>query len=436
MAAMFAGHLAIGDGLTEAARAARRAARRPVDDAVPADLLLHGLAVRFTDGYTAGMPLLRLAVAAFTERGISPDQLRWLWLAHIVAGISGMSAPWIRSTTSRWPGTLARWQRYLSHWQHVWALTFSWESCQAAAALLEVIKAVTESTGIPSAPYGALLLAAWQGRETEVLALVQATTTEAVHRREGFGLIITGFAEAMLANSLGRYGEAARAAETARGYPAAMGVEPWGLLVELVERATRSGQSATANAAFRDLAFTTQTAGSDWALGIEARSQRIAKRWRRMQRPPTKRRSTGLIGRGSAVNSPVLISCTANGCGASSGAAKREADFAWLTTCLTKWAWTPLRRVRPGSFVPPARRFGSADPLASASSPPRKPRSPGWPARGCPTPRSPRRLFISARTVQYHLSKVFTKMNLTSRNQLWRALDGRNDAAASPESKS
>ena len=113
----------------------------------------------------------------------------------------------------------------------------------AAAVLLEAVKAVTEVTGIPSAPYGALLLAAWQGRESEVLALVQATTAEALRRREGFGLIITGFAEAMLCNSLGRYGEAARAAEIARGYPAAMGVEPWGVLVELVEGATRSGQS-------------------------------------------------------------------------------------------------------------------------------------------------------------------------------------------------
>lgn len=145
----------------------------------------------------------------------------------------------------------------------------------AAAVSLEAAKAVTEVTGIPSASYGALLLAAWQGRESEVLALVQATTAEALRRREGFGLIIAGFAEAMLWNSLGRYGEAARAAEIARGYPPAMGVEPWGVLVELVEAATRSGQSLLANSALRDLAVTTQAAGSDWALGIEARSHAL-----------------------------------------------------------------------------------------------------------------------------------------------------------------
>ena len=109
----------------------------------------------------------------------------------------------------------------------------------AAAVLLEPVRAVTEVTGIPSAPYGALLLAAWQGRESEVRALVQATTAGALRRREGFGLVITRFAEAMLCNSLGRYGEAARAAEIARGYPTAMGVEPWSVLVELVEGATQ-----------------------------------------------------------------------------------------------------------------------------------------------------------------------------------------------------
>jgi hypothetical protein len=85
MAAMFAGHLAAGGALTEAARAAR-AAPRPVHDPLPADLLLDGLAVRFTDGYTAAMPILRMAVAAFDQRDLSPEELRWLWLAHITAG--------------------------------------------------------------------------------------------------------------------------------------------------------------------------------------------------------------------------------------------------------------------------------------------------------------------------------------------------------------
>ena len=214
MAAMFAGHLAAGDGLTEAARAAR-AAPRPDHDPLPTDLLLHGLAVRFTDGYTAAMPLLRRAVTAFNQREIPPEQLRWLWLAHIVAGHL-----WDEQTLdtihhvdmARDSGALATLPLALATRMGAHVLM---GDLPAATVLLEAVNAVTESTGIPSAPYGALLLAAWQGREPEVLALVQATTTEALRRREGFGLIITAFAEAMLGNSLRRYVEAARAAEIA-----------------------------------------------------------------------------------------------------------------------------------------------------------------------------------------------------------------------------
>ena len=274
MAAMFAGHLAVGDGLTEAARAAR-AAPRPVHDPLPADHLLDGLAVRFTDGYTAAMPILTLAVAAFDRRDLSPEELRWLWLAHITAGNL-----WNEHTldtvhhvdVARGSGALETLPLALATriGAHVLMGDLS-----AADVLLDEMKAVTEVTGIPSAPYGALLLAAWQGRESEALALIQATATEALRRGEGFGLIITGFAEALLCNSLSRYGDAVTAAEVARGYPAVMGVEPWGVLVELIEGATRSGQSVRANAAFQDLAATTQAAGSDWALGIEARSRAL-----------------------------------------------------------------------------------------------------------------------------------------------------------------
>ena len=85
MAAMFAGPLAARDDQVEVARKAR-AAHWPAHEQLPADLLLNGLAVRFTDGFTAAMPLLTLAVTAFNQRDISPEQLRWLWLAHIIAG--------------------------------------------------------------------------------------------------------------------------------------------------------------------------------------------------------------------------------------------------------------------------------------------------------------------------------------------------------------
>ena len=435
MAAMFAGHLAVGDGLTEAARAARQAARRPVDDPLPADLLLNGLAVRFTDGYAPAMPLLRLALAAFNDREIPPEQLRWLWLAHIVAGHL-----WNEHTLdtihhvemARNSGALATLPLALATRMGAHVLM---GELPAAAVLLEAVEAVTETTGIPSAPYGALLLAAWQGRETEVLALGQATIAEAVHRREGFGLIITGFAKAMLGNSLGRYAEAASAADMARGYPAAMGVEPWGLLVELVEGATRSGQPARANAALRDLAVTTQAAGTDWALGIEARCHALLS-----------------VGTDAEAAYREAIGCLER--------TKIRGECARAHLLYGEWLRRERRRAEARSRLRTAHEMfaemgmdafaaRAASELRATGETIREPSHAtpseltpqeaqvAWLAcEGLSNPEIATRLFISARTVQYHLSKVFAKLEISSRNQLSHALNSGPGAIRSQESNS
>jgi DNA-binding CsgD family transcriptional regulator len=434
MAAMFAGHLAAGDGLTEAARAAR-AAPRPAHDPVPADLLLNGLAVRFTDGYTAAMPLLKRAVGAFNQREIPPEQLRWLWLAHIIAGNL-----WDEHTLDtihhvdlvRDSGALATLPLALATRMGAHVLM---GDLSAAAVVLEAEKTVTEVTGIPSAPYGALLLAAWQGRESEVLALVQATTEEARCRSEGFGLIVTGFAEAMLCNSLRRYGDAVRAAETARCFPTAMGVEPWGVLVELVEGATRSGQSVRAGAAFRDLTVTTQAAGSDWALGIEARSRALL--------------SAGADAEAAYQEAIDRL-----------GGTKIRGELARAYLLYGEWLRRDKRRAEARSRLRVAHdmfvemgmeAFGAraASELRATGETVRKRSTAALSdltaqeaqvarlaSEGLSNPEIGTLLFISARTVQYHLSKAFTKMNLTSRNQLSRALDGGRGAVKSPESRS
>lgn len=431
MAAMFAGHLAVGDGLLEAARAARQ----PVDDPLPADLLLNGLAVRLTDGYAAAVPLLRLAVAAFNAREIPPEQLRWLWLAHIVAGHL-----WDEHTLdtihhvdlARNSGALATLPLALATRMGAHVLM---GDLPAAAVLLETVEAVTETTGIPSAPYGALLLAAWQGRETEVLALVRATTAEAIQRREGFGLIISGFAEAMLNNSLGRYGEAARAAEVARGYPAAMGVEPWGLLVELVEGATRSGQLAGANAAFRDLAATTQAAGSDWALGIEARCHALLSSGTNAEaayKEAINRLERTKI-RGELARAHLLYGewLRRERRRAEARRRLRTAHEMFAEMGMDAFAARAASELRAtGETI---RERGRA---TSSELTPQEAQVARLASEGLSNPEIATRLFISARTVQSHLSTVFTKMNLNSRNQLSHALNGGHGAIKSRGSNS
>ncbi len=434
MAAMFAGHLATGDGLTEAARAAR-AAPRPAHDPLPTDLFLHGLAVRFTDGYTAAMPLLRVAVAAFDQREMPPEQLRWLWLAHIIAGHL-----WDEHTLdtvhhvdmAQNSGALATLPLALATRMGAHVLM---GDLPAAAVLLEAADAVTEVTDIPPAPYGAMLLAVWQGRESEVLALVQATAAEALRRREGFGLVITGFAEAMLCNSLRRYGEAARAAEIGRGYPAAMGVEPWGVLVELVEGATRSGQSVRAKAAFRDLAVTTQAAGSDWALGIEARSRALLSVGAEAEAAYREAidRLAGTKIRGELARAHLLYGewLRREKRRAEARSRLRAAHDMFAEMGMDAFTERAASELRATGETVRKRKPATANELTAQETQVARLAS-----EGLSNPEIGTRLFISARTVQYHLSKVFTKMNLTSRNQLSGALDGGRRAVTPPESSS
>jgi DNA-binding CsgD family transcriptional regulator len=144
----------------------------------------------------------------------------------------------------------------------------------AAAALIEEQAALTEAMGTHLAPYGALLLAAWRGREAEVSELIEANESEIVARGEGLGLTVIQWASAVLNNGLGRHEEALAAAEQARQDSHDLGLTAW-MLPELVEAAIRGGMSVRAADALKRLSETTAASGTDWALGIEARSRAL-----------------------------------------------------------------------------------------------------------------------------------------------------------------
>jgi DNA-binding CsgD family transcriptional regulator len=140
----------------------------------------------------------------------------------------------------------------------------------AAGALLEEFGAVAEATGIRTAPYTAQLLAAWQGRKATVADLIAATTADARRRGEGMALIDAGWMQAVLCNGLGRYEEALVAAQQAAEPRQEMGILTWAPLIELVTAAARTGRTDVATDALERLAEVTQPSGTDWALGMEA----------------------------------------------------------------------------------------------------------------------------------------------------------------------
>lgn len=274
-AAVLVGRLSRGADLGEVARAARAAPARPAPPRPP-DLLLDGLALLLTEGRSASTPLLRRAVDGFCRQEVSvEEELRWLWLVGRVAEDLWDDESWevlcarhvalARETGALMVLPIALRSRIFVH-------GLAGELDEGAALTAEV-DAVSDAVGTQLAAYGAVVLAAWQGREAQAPRMIQATLEDVISRGEGYGVGISHATAALLYNGLGRYDAALTAAQTAGEYDD-LGVLAWAL-IELIEAAARSGRRATGVAALETLAETTRAGGTDWALGVEARSRAL-----------------------------------------------------------------------------------------------------------------------------------------------------------------
>jgi DNA-binding CsgD family transcriptional regulator len=141
-------------------------------------------------------------------------------------------------------------------------------------SVLDEIRAAAEATGIPAQPYLPLWIAALRGREAETRDLSQAALDEAAARGEGYATFVTEHAMAVLYNGLGRYSEALAALRRQAADPSYRDGSPR-LMAEVIEAAVRCGEPQLAQNALARLAETTTAAGTDWALGVEARSRAL-----------------------------------------------------------------------------------------------------------------------------------------------------------------
>jgi DNA-binding CsgD family transcriptional regulator len=275
-AAMFAGRLAPpGAGVREVAQAARAAPAAPHPPRVP-DLLLDGFATLFSEGYGPALPMLTQAQNAFGADMSSAEQLRWLWLTAISFDLVWDDVQWEAFAArhvqlARETGAMGELPPALNH--RVYVHLFAGE-LTAAASLVEQIQAVSEATGSTLAAYGAIGLAALRGREAEAAALIDATRAEATRRGEGIGISILGWAEAVLYNGLGRYEEACAAALRVTEHPDDLGSSNW-WMIELIEAAVRAEKPDLAAETHQRLLEMTQASGTDWGLGLEARSRAL-----------------------------------------------------------------------------------------------------------------------------------------------------------------
>ena len=421
-AAMFVGELADGGDLPEVARAAREAPPAP-EPARAADLLLDGLALLNTDGYAAATPTLRRALGAFRRTDLSREEgLRWLWLAIRAAGDLWDDESWYVLATrqvefARDAGALTVLPVALNSriYMHLNA-----GELPAAASLIEEAEAVTEATASHLAPYGALLLAVWRGRATEATALSEAAMDEVMRRGEGLGLTVLLWASAVLYNSLGRYEDALTAARRAGKGSYEQLFSKWSA-VELIEAATRIGAREDVADAYERLSETTRASGSDWALGIEARSRALLSEDDAADR--LYREAIDRLGR-----------------------TRVRVELARAHLLYGEWLRRERRRVDAREQLRAAHAmFGAMGADGFAERARRELAATGEKVRkrtvetrdeltpqeaqiarlardGHTSPEIGAQLFISPRTVEWHLRKVFAKLGISSRRELREVL--------------
>jgi DNA-binding CsgD family transcriptional regulator/tetratricopeptide (TPR) repeat protein len=414
-AAVHAGRL--GDG--DLRRAAEAACGVPAGDEV-AGLLLTGLTVWSLDGYAPAVPHLRRALGTLT----ADEDLPLLWLAGPVAHEVWDDAAWFRLSeravgVARDTGALSLLPTALAF--RAGALVFAGRFA-AASDLLHEADALAQATGLAVHPSGALTLAAHRGRELPAMELIDATVREAGVRGEGRLFGLAGYATAVLSNGLGRYPAALEAARQAVEYDD-LAVFQW-TLGELVEAAARAGEAGLANEARERLAERTGAAGTDWALGVQALADALGG-------PPAKAedRYREAVDRLSATRLGLHVARARLLYGewlrrenrrADARAPLRAAHQAFVTAGAEGFAERASRELAATGETVRKRTVGVSDELT-----PQEAQIARLAVSGRTNPEIGAELFLSPRTVEWHLRKVFTKVGIGSRRELAAALRDR-----------
>jgi DNA-binding CsgD family transcriptional regulator len=434
-AAFFAGRLAAGN-LAEISRAARAMPRSQQPG--PMELLLDGLTLLITDGLPAATPTLRQAVSIFAGPGVSVGSgLRWGWLATAAATLLWDDDGW--RAIIAWQAQLARNAGALEHLPIHLAgagLTTAWSGdFEAAVSLIAEAEAVCEATGSLMAPYAALLLASLRGSQAEAVPLIETTINEAEAGRQGLAVTYARWTAAILYNGLGRYDEAREAALQASEDPSAMFVSMWAL-PELIEAAARSGNMPIAADALERLTETAQAGGTDFGLGIEARSralvaedhaadglyQEAIDRLGRTQLRPELARAHLLYGEWLRRQ------------GRRSQARDHLRTAHGMLDAMEMQAFAErARRELLATGETARKRPAQATAAASQELTAQEAQVARLARDGLSNPEIGARLFISSHTVQYHLGKVFAKLGISSRGQLHGVLPGGPDAPAASQ---
>jgi DNA-binding CsgD family transcriptional regulator len=275
--ALFAGGLATSASLQEVSREAQAAGAPVPDDPRPSDALLDGFSLAFTQGRSAAAPMLEKAAAGYAGTDVSIEEaLRWGWLATAAAVMVWDYETCLDVATrgvqlAREAGALT--VLAVSVNVLAQALSLGGEFGRARLLVAEADN-VTEATGARVAPYGRLVLAGLEGREERASSLIDATIEEFTAGGQGTAVQYARWSRSLLCGGQGRYREAMVAAQEASDDTPELFVSVWAA-IELVEAACRCDEAEVARAALQRVLAATAVAPTDWALGIAARCRAL-----------------------------------------------------------------------------------------------------------------------------------------------------------------
>jgi DNA-binding CsgD family transcriptional regulator len=416
-AALIAGHLVGPGGEMREISEAALALSRPDGSARVCDLLLDALATMTIVGRVAAEPALRRAVDAFAEDISHEDLLQWgirgSMAAHAMWDFDAWSALGRRLVeVNRASGAVASLSVALNTLAVQTLLCGDFDEARALVAEEDALK---EVAGIRMISHGALLLAAYRGRQQEAAPLLSATAQSSVARGEGLGSQVAHWATSVLCNGLGDHAQALLAARQAVEEVHGPIITAYAF-VELVEAAVRAGENGEAADAVRRLAATV-IRSSDWGMGLLARTQALVsedheaeqcyeeaiERLRRTQLRLELARARLLYGewlrRADARSQLRSAYELFADMGAQGFAERAQRELVALG-----------ERILPPQDATRARLTPQEEHIAILARDGRTNTEIGS------------ELFISARTVEWHLRKVFAKLNISSRKELRAAL--------------
>jgi DNA-binding CsgD family transcriptional regulator len=432
-AAIWAGDLDRPGCLLEAAQAARAAPSVP-GPPTAVDVMLEAFAVRLTEGYAAAAPALEQALETVRALNVPDEDLgRWLWLTGArAAGLIAMELwdgeAWHELASrqvrvARESGALAQLQFALNFFARC---RLNAGELTEVAVLVDEERTIAEAVGNSPVAYDEMILAAWRGEESSASEAIERMIRAASARGLGRMVDVANYAKAVLYNGIGRYDAARQAARAAFEHRDHVGVGPF-VVAELAEAASRTGHQELAEAALEWVSERARVTRNDWVLGIEARVR-------------------ALLSEGDAADSEYRDAI------ARLGRARQRMELARAHLLYGEWLRRERRRadareqlrvahdlfdaMGAEGFAERARHelLATGETVRKRTDDTRDELTPQeehiarLALAGRTNPEIGAELFLSPRTVEWHLKKVFMKLGISSRKGLPDALPARTDA--------